>query len=791
MLEGERHREPAFPANEGREGDFVDSGPDSLEDALLDDGPDLGAAEPSSIEAVLREIEKLGEMSGSDPESDVFLSEVLSTLARHTASAQAVLSLVDSSAGSLEVKAFFGFGQDPPQDLNYIHEGIHGWVYKIRTPISIIEPQHHAQIPLLAFEQTALLAAPLQVGNERVGAISVLRPTREEGYSEADALLVSVVSSYVGALVGHARAVASGQEAVQKTLESLTLALDARDPYTRGHSQRVAMYSLAIANELESDGQYSFVKDLRNSLLMAALLHDVGKIGIRDEILLKPGKLTSEEYEIIKSHPVKGAEIVRMIPGLDEHVIAGILEHHERWDGKGYPSGVSGEKIHIFGRILGLADAFDAIVTSRPYKAAASFAHALQRVQDLAGISFDPAVVRAMMRAFRDRSVWSELGAISRGKVGVTPEPVMPKSAEADRTLRRIFGRSVTDLPTLPHVVSQVLEKTHDSNTNLADIVKLISADQSLVSTYLRLVNSAFYGFSRRITTLKQAITLLGFRSVRNVVVNAGVVGVFRRRAFNNYYRHRLWEHALACAVGARIVAGHTGYAAREEAFTAGLLHDIGKVVIDQYAPRDSTAIMRRVETGEEARAAEKEILGVDHTEVGSWVADRWHLPRSLCSVIRDHHDPEKSEGEGDRELLKLVAVGNALAKIRPSDNPDTVDKEIDAFVRSPLNLYEFKATVTLDLLAQIWEDKREAMRVFGPGGAASRSRRISELQGDSEEKGADGEGARGEKGGRHAAGGRTAGEPQRAERAQPPAPPRRKPGQGLARRPKWRRPGS
>jgi putative nucleotidyltransferase with HDIG domain len=798
MLDGERSRERDVPESGGGERDAGEPRPASLGDPLLDDDLGLTADEPSSVEVLLREIEKLGEMSGGDPESDVFLSEVLSTLARHTGSAQAVLSLVDPAPGTLEVKAFFGFGQDPPQDLNYIHDGIHGWVYKIRTPISIIEPRQHVQIPLLPFEQTALLAAPLHVGNERVGAISVLRPTREEGYSEVDALLVSVVSSYVGALIGHARALASGQEAVQKTLESLTLALDARDPYTRGHSQRVAMYSLAIANELESDGQYSFVKDLRNSLLMAALLHDVGKIGIRDEILLKPGKLTSEEYEIVKSHPVKGAEIVRMIPGLDEHVIAGILEHHERWDGKGYPSGVTGEKIHIFGRILGLADAFDAIVTSRPYKTAGSFAHALQRVQDLAGISFDPAVVRAMMRAFRDRSVWSELGSISRGKAGVTPESALPKSAEADRTLRRIFGRSVTDLPTLPHVVSQVLEKTRDADSNLADVVKLISTDQSLVSTYLRLVNSAFYGFSRRITTLKQAITLLGFRSVRNVIVNAGVVGVFRRRSFNNYYRHRLWEHALACAVGARIVAGRIEYSAREEAFTAGLLHDIGKVVIDQYAPRDSTAIMRRVEAGEEARAAEKEILGVDHTEVGSWVAERWHLPRSLCSVIRDHHEPGNPESDADRELLKLVIVGNALAKIRPADNPEMVEKEVDAFVRSPQNLHEFKANETFDLLTQMWEDKREAMRVFGPGGAAGRSRRISELQDESESAGE--EGATQGRGGtatdgagqRAAASGETAGEPQRSERAQRPAPPpRRRIGQGLARRPKWRRPGS
>jgi putative nucleotidyltransferase with HDIG domain len=677
-----------------------------------------GAAGGSERAAELLQVtERLKEIGSSDPESEVFLAEVASELAQATSSEKAVVSLVDGATGSLEVQAAYGFGFEPPRDLSYIQDGIHGWVLKIGAPMVLEMPDQEGGLPLLPFERTSLLAAPIQVQDNRLGVVCVLRPTKSARYLETDALIVSAVASLVGGMIGHARASAQGREAVRKTIESLTVALDARDPYTRGHSQRVAMYSVAIANELERGERYTFGKEMRNSLLMSALLHDIGKIGIRDEILFKPEKLTPEEYDLIKSHPDKGADIVRMVPGFDEEIIAGILQHHERFDGKGYPAGFAGENIHIFGRIIGLADTFDAIVTSRPYNTAASFNYAMSRVEELSGTAFDPEVVRAMLSAVKDQGIWNELAAVSETKTA--PETGKAETHEpdvAERTLRRIFGRGIKDLPTLPHVVSQVLEKTRDSNANLSDIVKLVSADQALVSTYLKLVNSAFYGFSRRITTLKQAITLLGFKSVRNIVVNAGVVGVFRRRAFNTRHRHRLWDHSVACAVAARALAERKGYKAKEEAFTAGLLHDIGKVVIDQYAPKHSAAIMHRVEAGAEPRAAEEEVLGVDHTKIGAWIADRWHLPKTLCWVIEYHHEPECPEIPGDADLIRLISAANGLCKVRNAGDADVVERSIEDYVASPQNLLELGLAEAREVLVDTWAGKAEAMKTFGPG---------------------------------------------------------------------------
>jgi putative nucleotidyltransferase with HDIG domain len=244
--------------------------------------------------------------------------------------------------------------------------------------------------------------------------------------------------------------------------------------------------------------------------------------------------------------------------------------------------------------------------------------------------------------------------------------------------------------------------------------VGLIATDQALVSSFLKLVNSAFYGFSRRITTLKQAVTLLGFRSVRNIVVNAGVVGIFRKRTSNNQYRFRLWEHSVSCAVAARILAQKTGYKAKEEAFTAGLLHDIGKVVIDQYAPKDSEAIMGLVDSGYSARDAETEVIGADHTKIGSWIAERWHLPKTLCWVIQYHHEPASDEIPGERDLIRIVAAANALSRIRKPEKPDDLPALIDEFMGSPHNMLGLDAATLREVLEDTWTGKAEAMRTFG-----------------------------------------------------------------------------
>lgn len=182
---------------------------------------------------------------------------------------------------------------------------------------------------------------------------------------------------------------------------ALATAIDARDRYTHGHSERTSHYSLVIANQLIEMGEIEYDRDFMETVQLSALLHDVGKIGIRDQILNKADKLTDEEFEIMKTHVTIGANIVKPVKGLT-HLEDGILYHHERWDGKGYPCGLKGEDIPMIGRIVNVADSFDTIVTARSYKPAVPIADAVKEIERCSGTQFDPKVVEAFSAAYRN-----------------------------------------------------------------------------------------------------------------------------------------------------------------------------------------------------------------------------------------------------------------------------------------------------------------------------------------------------------------------------------------------------
>ena len=176
------------------------------------------------------------------------------------------------------------------------------------------------------------------------------------------------------------------------SIRMLAAAIDEKDPYTRGHSGRVAKYSIIIG-----DGLGLSAEDL-DRLRIAALLHDVGKIGVDDRVLKKPGKLTDEEFDLMKQHTVKGANIMRPVSQLKD-MLPGIELHHERLDGQGYPYGLSGDQIPIMARIIAVADTFDAITTNRPYQSAMDLEYALERIRSLTVTRFDPKVVEALESA--------------------------------------------------------------------------------------------------------------------------------------------------------------------------------------------------------------------------------------------------------------------------------------------------------------------------------------------------------------------------------------------------------
>jgi HD-GYP domain-containing protein (c-di-GMP phosphodiesterase class II) len=174
----------------------------------------------------------------------------------------------------------------------------------------------------------------------------------------------------------------------------LAAAIDAKDPYTRGHSERVARYSIAIGKNLSLNE-----RDMKN-LRISALLHDVGKIGIDDRILRKPGALSDDEFEVMKGHPAKGAAIMSGVAQLAD-CIPGMKYHHEKWSGGGYPDNLEGEAIPMQARIVAIADTFDAMTTNRPYQKAMELSYVVEKIRSFGGTRFDPRVVDAFANAVK------------------------------------------------------------------------------------------------------------------------------------------------------------------------------------------------------------------------------------------------------------------------------------------------------------------------------------------------------------------------------------------------------
>ena len=208
------------------------------------------------------------------------------------------------------------------------------------------------------------------------------------------------------------------------SIQMLAGAVDEKDPYTRGHSDRVTRYSLLIAKEMNLPAPFM------ETLQISAQLHDVGKIGIEDHILKKPGALTAEEFEVMKTHTTKGANILRPVTQLAE-MLPGIELHHEALDGRGYPYGLQGDQIPLLARVIAVGDTFDALTTNRPYQQAHTPDQALQIIQNLAGKRLDPVAVAALLAVYARGEIRIQRFTIKRP---IVPAPTEVPAAISEAT---------------------------------------------------------------------------------------------------------------------------------------------------------------------------------------------------------------------------------------------------------------------------------------------------------------------------------------------------------------------
>ena len=207
----------------------------------------------------------------------------------------------------------------------------------------------------------------------------------------------------------------------------------------------------------------------------------------------------------------------------------------------------------------------------------------------------------------------------------------------------------IRKLPSLPEIATRLMEVVNSPETSADDAASLIEKDPALTSTLLRMANSAFYGMPRTVSSVSSAVVILGFNTIRSIVLSASILKVFSSKGEVEQFNHqRFWRHSILCAIGARLIAKqlmHTLMLDPESAFCAGILHDIGKLIFEQYVPGEfSKACSHAVENKMPLVKAEKEIMGITHAEIGNIIADKWALPLDLENALVYHHTPYQTD---------------------------------------------------------------------------------------------------------------------------------------------------
>jgi putative nucleotidyltransferase with HDIG domain len=229
--------------------------------------------------------------------------------------------------------------------------------------------------------------------------------------------------------------------------------------------------------------------------------------------------------------------------------------------------------------------------------------------------------------------------------------------------LRKLIDK-VVNLPTLPTVMTRIIQKVEDPKTSSKEIIDIISVDPALTTKVLKIVNSAYYGFRQRISTLERSVVILGFNNVKNLALSASIFDTLGGEGAGEFNRAKFWEHSIGCGITTKALARKLRHDPKslEEAFTAGLLHDIGKVVLDKYVNEEFNEVVRTAaEKDILIIEAEREVLGADHTDMGHWLAVKWGLPNSLKEVISFHHSPE--DAKEAKELTGLVHFADILTR--------------------------------------------------------------------------------------------------------------------------------
>ncbi|MCC7493501.1 MAG: GAF domain-containing protein [Fimbriimonadaceae bacterium] len=312
--------------------------------------------------------------------------------------AQPFLGQTEVSSGFLSIELALGLPAEVVAETRIrLGEGVAGQVALTGQPLVLGQGRVEGS---QSRQRSASLCLPLEAKGKVIGVLN-LSEHQAGDFTDADLQLALTLSSQAATAIENARLYDDLRDQFVHSIRVIANAIDARDPYTRGHSDRVARYARLIAGEM------ALPEDEVETIYYAGLLHDVGKIGIRDNILLKEGKLTDDEFDAMKRHPVKSAEIIYPVKQL-RRILPGLRHHHERFSSRGYPDGLHEQQIPLMARVIGVADTYDAMTSNRPYRKGLPRRVALEELARNRGLQFDPECVNAFLELAR-RDVIAEI----------------------------------------------------------------------------------------------------------------------------------------------------------------------------------------------------------------------------------------------------------------------------------------------------------------------------------------------------------------------------------------------
>ncbi|MCP4713550.1 MAG: HDOD domain-containing protein [Deltaproteobacteria bacterium] len=437
--------------------------------------------------------------------------------------------------------------------------------------------------------------------------------------------------------------------------------------YIRGHADRVAGNCVQFCRHL------GISKKETDRAHLAGLLHDIGMVYTPIEILQKPGKLTEAERALINQHPIM-ADLILAPMSIFKDVIPIIRHHHEFYDGSGYPDGLRADQIPLGSRILCLIDSYEAMIGIRAHREALSIKDALDRIQALAGKHFDPLLAEEFITF-----------------VNTTPSITTALKIEKQAMdLRGALGGVANKIrlggivmPVLSQVVYDIQRVIADREATIDDLTRVVERDGVISMHLIRIGNSPAYRGTETFTTVKQAVTRLGFDETNSIITTIASKNLYQSHSklFKNMME-RLWLHSLASAYAARTLAATLKLEDSEQLFLGGLFHDIGMPLLIKTAEEALQEITAELD---EIYLALKEF----HTGIGGFLLKKWGFPRAFVQVAEQHENPQFFE-----TTPQHILVTHFAEKLADSLGYSVTDPEDE------IELWELDSTKLLNIHA-------------------------------------------------------------------------------------------